>query len=324
MKKAMKLLLSVFLALVIIIASTYVFGMMYVNNKVSKIKVVGISKDPKEMGVDNIKFDKQENSITNILLLGTDSRDTKGDEGRSDAMMILTMDKKNNELKLTSIMRDSLVSIEGHGEEKITHANAYGGPSLSIKTVNQNYNMNIMDYVKVDFFGLERIIDYVGGVSIDITAEEIPIANGYINEVAGIENKEPLHIKRPGLQTLTGIQAVGYCRIRYVGNSDFQRTERQRLVLSALFGKLKTKSIIEIPGAVNAIIPCVETSINSKEIIAYSTYILTHRMFNIEQSRVPYDGMYKDAMVNDMSVLIWDKPATIEKLHSFIFGAKSN
>lgn len=335
MNKKLKVSLIIILAVLIIAGGTYAGGMIFIKNKLSKIKTVEISKVPADIGIDDSKFKtpesdpktaeaipKQGDTVTNILLLGIDSRDPKSDVGRSDSIMILTIDEKNNKLKLTSIMRDSLVNIDGHGQEKITHAHAYGGALLSLKTVNQNYNMDIMNYVQIDFFGLAKVIDYVGGVDINITAEEIPVANSYIREVAAIEKKQPTLITNPGLQTLNGSQAVAYSRIRYVGRDDFQRTERQRTVLSVLFKKLYTKNITDIPAVADALLPSVETSLKTGEILDFAKYILTHGMENIEQARLPYDGLYKDEIVNKMAVLTWDKQQTIDKLHEFIFGSK--
>jgi polyisoprenyl-teichoic acid--peptidoglycan teichoic acid transferase len=257
--------------------------------------------------------------IKNILLLGTDSRDPKADPGRSDSMMIMTIDKKHSKLKLTSIMRDSLVNIEGYGQQKLTHAHAYGGALLTLKTINQNYDMNIKDYIQVNFFGLEKIIDYIGGVKVNVTAAEIQVANSYIDEMSSIENKTPTHIIKAGLQDLNGIQAVGYSRIRYVGNSDFQRTERQRTVLTAVFKKLFSTNITSIPGVADAITPYIETSLKPDEMVSQATYILTHKMTNVEQSRVPYDDLYKGQVVKVLAVLVWDKEPTIKRMHQFIF-----
>lgn len=319
MNKKVKVTLIVILVIAILGGSIFAGSWIYIKNKLSKTKYIELPNDPSQTGIDPSKFTNVSTDITNILLMGTDSRDPKSDPGRSDSMMILTVDKKHNKLKMTSLMRDSLVDIEGYGQQKLTHAHAFGGALLTLKTINQNYDMNITDYVQVNFFGLEKIIDYIGGIPIDVTAAEIPVANGYIDEMSKIENKTPNHITNAGLQNLKGIQAVGYARIRYVGNADFQRTERQRTVLSAMFKKLFTTNITNIPGVMDAITPYIETSMKPNEIMSQATYILTHRMTNIEQSRVPYDDLYKAEVVNGLDVLAWDKPATIKRLRQFIF-----
>lgn len=317
-KKGLKIFLAVILAIALLIGSTFAGMYFFTKSKLNNIQTDDITRDPAKLGIDTTKVTTN-SDITNILLMGIDSRDPKSDPGHSDSLMILTVDKKHNKLKLSSIMRDSYVKIEGNGSQKITNAHQFGGALLSIKTINQNFDMNIMDYVQVNFFGLEKIIDAVGGVSINVTAAEVPIANQYIDETSALEHKTPKHLTHGGLQSLTGTQAVGYCRIRYVGNDDFQRTERQRTVLTAVFKKLSSTNITDIPKAADAITPYVQTSLKPNDMMSLATYILTHKMTTPIQTRVPYDGLYKNAVINGADVLTWDKDANIKKLHQFIF-----
>jgi polyisoprenyl-teichoic acid--peptidoglycan teichoic acid transferase len=305
--KKLKIFLIVLGIFAFIICGSFIGARIYIQSKLSAIKTVDLTKNPNELGIDSSQFDPPYNidGITNILLLGVDSRDPKSEQGRSDSMMILTIDKMHNKIKITSIMRDSLVNIDGHGQQKITHAHAYGGPLLSLKTVNENYKLNIFDYVQVNFFGLEKIIDYLGGVPINVTAAEIPLIDG--------------GIKAPGLQTLNGKQAVAYSRIRYVGNNDFQRTERQRTVLTALFNKLSLKNVTNVPSIIDNIFPCLESSLKPEAIISIATDVLIHRITKVEQARVPYDDLYRNAVVDHLDVLMWDKEPTIKRLHQFIF-----
>ena len=313
-------ILSIILASLILITSASYFGInLYIKSHLSKIKTVIIPRDPISIGID-VSVVPVKPDITNILLLGTDSRDPKSDPGRSDSIMVLTIDKDTKKIKLTSLMRDSLVTIEGYGEQKLAHAHAFGGSILAIKTVNQNYNLDITDYVKVNFFGLEKIIDYVGGVPINISSAEIVVANAYLTETSGIEHKKAPFLSKPGLQTLNGMQAVAYARIRYVGKDDFQRTQRQRDVLTGLFNKLSALGITSIPKAADTIFPYIETSLKTDDILSLCTYILTNGINQLEESRVPYDDLYKDAIVNGLDVLVWDKDATIARLHQFIYG----
>lgn len=331
--KKLKVLIIVLVSIVLIVVTAFAGTRIYIKSKLSKMNTVDIPKDSVSLGIDENLFsttntekssDKNNEEIKNILLLGIDSRDPKDDVSRSDSMMVLTIDKKHNKLKLTSIMRDSLVNIEGHGQEKITHAHAYGGALLSIKTVNQNYNLNITDYIQVNFFGLEKIIDYIGGVPINVKSNEVFYVNSGVDEVSKIEQVSPTHINSVGLQNLNGRQAVAYSRIRYTGNSDFERTERQRTVLSAILNKLSSRNATEIPRVIDTIMPYVETSLKPDDIMSTTTYILSHGMTNMVQSRVPYDGLYKNATVQGLSVLVWDKEPTIKKLHEFIFGTEAN
>ena len=187
-KKRSKLkitIISIIAILVIILGGGY----LYINSKLSKVQKVDINKD--NLSIDqNIEKDKEKSEIKNIALFGIDA--PKGKAGRSDAIMILTIDNKNDKLKLTSIMRDSYVDVPGHGKTKITHAYAYGGPELAIKTLNQNFKLNIEDFMAVNFTSLPEIIDKLGGVQINITKEEIKHIPG---------------ITHAGKQTLNGAQA---------------------------------------------------------------------------------------------------------------------
>jgi cell envelope-related function transcriptional attenuator common domain len=311
--------------------SSFFITKMFVKAKLDKVEHVSIPQDNESLGIDSNVYNdgnKEDDSITNILLLGTDSRDIKSDPGNSDSMMVLTVDKKNNKLKITSIMRDSIVNVEGVGQRKLTEAHNIGGALLTLKTINQNYNLNIKDYVQVNFVGLSKIIDYIGGVPINLIPEEASFKeyaiNTYIDEISGIEKVTPQHVTKPGLQTLNGIQAVSYARIRYIGNNDFQRTERQRTVLSEIFKKLSTTNVADIGGVADTIAPYVQTTLKSDDILSMATYILTHKMTSFEQNRVPYEGMYSDQKVNGEDGLSWNKQATIDKLHQFIFETSTN
>ncbi|OPJ55687.1 LCP family protein [Clostridium oryzae] len=320
-KKKRKTFLIVILTLLVLFAAVAGVTMLYINNSLSKINHVEISQDPADLGIDtNTYSDDKSTTIDNILLMGVDSRDPKKYTGLSDAMMILTVDKKNKKLKLTSILRDSVVNIEGHGLQKLTHSHNFGGPELTIKTINENYNMNIKNYVQVNFFTLQKIIDDIGGVTINIKPDEVKWVNGYCHETARIEKRTPDVLKGSGPQKLTGMQAVAYARIRYVG-TDFERTARQRRVLSAIFQKLAKTNITDIPKVANEILPNVETSLSSKYISSTAIYVLTHGLANkVEQNRVPYDGLYSNGKINGQDVIQWNKEENIKKMHDFIFG----
>ncbi|MBZ9687742.1 LCP family protein [Clostridium estertheticum] len=342
--KMRKFIVIVLLSLIALGSITAGVSYLYIKSKLSNIKTVIISKDPIQLGISPLmtpkvtdvspspnnvgtssnKDVKLTSKITNILILGKDSRNPILERGRSDTIMILTIDEKQNKLKLTSIMRDSYVKMDGHSSQKLTNAYAFGGALFTLKTVNQNYNMNITDYVQVDLYGFAKIIDYLGGISINVKTDEIFWANYYIKEMAEFEGIKPPLVTNSGTQILSGMQAVGYSRIRYVGNSDFERTSRQRTVFTTLFDKLIYKNITEIPGVIDTLSKYVETSLTPNDIMELSKYVLIHRITTIDQSRVPYEGLYHDEVINGAAVLVWDKRATIDKLHQFIFETNGN
>ena len=257
--------------------------------------------------------------IVNIALFGVDTR-TQGEKTRSDSMMILTIDKKHNKIKLTSLMRDTYVAIEGHSNTKLTHAYYYGGPQLAVKTINQNFGMNITEYATVNFQGMAEIIDAVGGVEIDITEAERQNANKSIKEQAAY-GMEPDYIEKAGLQTLTGTQAVAYARIRYVGNADFERTDRQRRVMEQLFNKALDMNPLQYPEFARKLLPYVETSLDIGEILDLSTIML--RDVSMEQLRIPMDehligsGSIRDS--SGGSCLNVDLEAATKTIQEFIY-----
>lgn len=323
MKKFLIIILSV---LLIILAGTG----FYINSILDQVgETAIIDKDtgeivdtPEENGISSNAPTVKETGIINILLMGNDRR-SKDDPGHSDSMMIASIDKKQKVVKITSLMRDMYVPIPGKEDNRINTAYLYGGPALSIKTVNTNFNMNIEDYISVDFFALEEIINQVGGVPIDIKREEIKVINQYIDNLNNISDgtERADRITSSGLQTLSGRQAVAYSRVRYVGRDDFERTERQRKVLNEIFKAGKAISITKVPDLIGTFLPNVETSLSKTEILDIAIAMLGFNTQDIEQFRIPADGTYKDEWVGEMLVLKPDIEANKKLLHEFIFGA---
>lgn len=311
-KKGFKIFASILVILIIATSGTWFF----VNSKLSKIKTNKI--DESKLSINEDKF-KSKDDFINILLIGVDIDKEANGTNSADSILIATLDKKNKEFKLTSVMRDSMVNAENHDNIKLKYAYSYGGPELLIKTINSNFNMNIKDYVKVNIFDLEKIINYLGGVSINIKSEEINQVNSTMSQVAHLTNNKYIPIKEAGLQQLDGRQAVAYSRIRYVGNVDFERTERQRRVLNEVFKKLTQQNVIELSKSMDNILPYVETSLSKGELISLGSYVLINKINKIEQFRIPTDDNYHDATINGLYYMKWDKEPTIDKLHNFIF-----
>ncbi|GLC29723.1 LCP family protein [Clostridium omnivorum] len=310
---------AIILTIMVVITSGALF---YLNGKLSKIKINKI--DDENLSIDENSFksnDKSEDNFVNILLMGIDIDKEVNDSNSADSIMIATIDKTHKKLKLTSIMRDSYVDVEGHGNTKLKYSYSYGGPELLIKTVNKNFNMNVKDYVKVDINNLGKIIDYLGGVSINVQPDEVNLINSYMEGASKVYKFKYAAIKKSGLQVLNGAQAVAYCRIRYVGNVDFQRTERQRTVLTEISKKLSQKGLLGLPKASDNILPYVETSLSKTELLSLGSYVLINKITTPEQFRVPTDDNYHDSTINGLYYMKWDKEPTIDKLHNFIFGS---
>lgn len=262
-----------------------------------------------------------DHNIKNIALFGVDSSD--GGYGRSDSILILTIDKINNELKLSSIMRDSYVSIPGYGNDKITHAYAFGGPQLAIKTLNQNFNLDIEDFATVNFESFPKIIDALGGIDIEVTQEEI---DAYININSHIEHLNILNqtnsplITTPGLQHVDGTQALAYSRIRYTDGGDSARTERQRIILQKLVDKLQETPIKQYNSLLNEFLPLIKTSLTSNQILGIASDVLKLSDSPIKQTTYPFQEDMIDSMINGIYYLQFNKDKTVHEMHNFIFG----
>lgn len=309
--------LKIFIAVVLVLAVLIVVGLFAFTKWMSgKIDHKDIDQSD---GVLGISAAYKDSSVTNIALFGIDARG--GDKGRSDAVMVLTLDGKRNKVKMTSLMRDSFVKVEGHDSTKLCHAYAYGGAPLAIKTINQNYNLNIKDYVTVNFDSLAQVIDAVGGVTVNVSEAERKDANHNIQEYADIYQKTPTLIDKSGEQLLDGMQAVGYARIRNVGNSDYERTERQRRVLQEVFDKALKMGPTEYPKMLSVILPQLETSLNGNDFMKIGFSVMRCGSSRIEQERFPLDEdiNHKNSTINGVSYVVSDLSVTSAKLDRYIF-----
>ena len=282
-----------------------------------KINKVDLYED--NLGIDkdiDAKLSKYD-GITNIALFGIDATD--GNAGRSDAIMIATVDKIHNKLKLTSIMRDSYVDIQGHGKDKINHAYAFGGHELALKTLNENFDLNLKDFATVNFSSLPKIIDSIGGIDLDIRNDEIKYINDYINNLNALNKTNVNSITSAGTQHVNGTQALAYCRIRYTAGGDGERTERQRIVLTKLFEKFNKVSPTKYPSILNDLMPMITTSLSSSEILGLAKTVSSMGGSGLEQERFPKDNYSKGEMINGVYYLTFDNNITVKQIHDYIF-----
>lgn len=254
--------------------------------------------------------------IINIVFFGLDGGNKNG-YSRSDSIMVVSIDEKRNKLKVTSLMRDMYVPIPGKGSNKINAAYASGGPSLAIKTINTNFGLNIKDYVTIDFAGLEKLIDMLGGIEVKLSKAEADTINREEEQNNSLQGSTGLLAS--GNQKLNGSQAVKYCRIRYVGHADFERTERQRRVLNELLKKLKEIGVTKLPETISAMLPYVKTSLSPGEIVKLGIKGIGLKTNNIVQYRLPVDGTYKSQYIGKMAVLVPDIEANKKKIYDFIY-----
>ena len=285
--------------LLIIVGGVYWYG-NHLFNKIEKVEIdtndVGIKGEIEE------KLSKYSDSVINIALFGVDAEE--GNTGRSDSIIIATIDTTHKKLKLTSIMRDSYVTISGRGQDKINHAYAFGGAQLAIRTLNENFDLNIKDFIAVNFTTMPQIIDKLGGVTIDIISEEV-------SHIPGINTA--------GTYTLSGEQALAYSRIRYASGGDYVRTDRQRTVLSKVFEKVLSINFTQYPSLLSEILPMVQTNLDYSEILNLGNEVLKMGVTTLEQERFPRDGYCEGKMIDKIYYLTFDKENTVQQLHDYIF-----
>ena len=272
-KSILKILLIIFVVFIIIDLILAASGYFYLKSKLSKIQYVPIDKS--QIYIDEaVKSNLA--TYRNIALFGIDARkDTFSKGYRSDCIMILSLNEQTKEAKIMSLYRDSYLDIDEYGLDKVTHAYSYGGPKLALSTLNKNLDLNITEFVAVNFDTVRTVVDKVGGINMHITKEETKYINGYIDELNRIYKTNTKHITKEGDYKLNGIQALSYARIRYTEGGDYKRTERMRDVLNLVFEKVKHLSIPELNDLADEILPHVSTNITENEIMAMIPQIAT-------------------------------------------------
>lgn len=353
--------IAIFFCLIFILCGS---GLVYVStNLLSGLSTTTIAKDDDSLGIDtkNIVMD---DSIKNIALFGVDSRNGEF-TGRSDVIMILSVDNKHGKLKMTSILRDSELTIEGESNDgsylnyvdKINAAYYYGGPELAIRTINQNFGLDIRDYVTINFANMASIVDAFGGVDIELTAEEVKAVNDNLWALSQeVEDQKEMDQQdgtydgqvyseityedylptvngdvdlmygeyEGGMYHLNGNQAVAYGRIRKI-DSDYQRVERQQTVFSALVGKLEGMGLTDYTGLIQQLMPYCETSLDLTDILGMTPILFTG--FSISSISVPdpdyetdlFDGQDSSNIYH----MIYDPTGAAKRISSFIYEEDS-
>ena len=269
------------------------------------------------VGEENIDPDlRREDYVANFLVFGIEEI---GGGGRTDTMMIASVNIKDKSIKLTSIMRDCYVEIEGHDSNKLNAAYALGGADLLVDTIEKNFKIHIDGYASVNFESFERIVDMLGGVDIELGSAE---AN-YLNTTNYISNPSYRNVSA-GWNTLNGNQALGYARVRKVvtlggANNDFGRTLRQRRLLNAIFDKYKSKSMIELVTIMYDILPEIKTNLSSTQISDVLEQIIENGITTIDNYRIPAEGFYTDGRNEHGYVLLLDFEGNIKEMYKNIF-----
>lgn len=260
------------------------------------------------------KVEKKDPDIENILVLGTDSRDVTRERGRSDAMIILSYNKRTGAIKMVSVLRDSLVPIEGRGWNRINAAYSFDGVGLAVNTVNQLFDLDIQRFVVVDFNGVTDFIDKAGGVTISLTKAEVDYMTRYSNGTISYNI---------GPNKFNGDRALVYMRIRKI-DSDFSRTERQRKVIETLARQIITeKSVSEIYDLTDFAFGLVKTNISLTELTSVIGSVATKAAvsgLNMESQHVPYSDAFTYKYYNGMAIISFNIDDAARRINRFIYG----
>ena len=290
--------LGIFLLIILILLGLALSaGYAILTDKLSSMDYVEIDESSIHV---NSGVDEKLKDYRNIVLLGVDSQDGSFSNTRSDCIIIVSINKKTNDVNLTSVYRDTYVEIDGHGLDKITHAYAYGGPELAMSTLNKNLDLNITEFVTVNFETVKTVVDSIGGVTIKVTDAEA-------TQISGLSSG--------GTYTLDGEQALAYSRIRKI-DSDYQRTERMRTVIEAVFDKVKTLGVSELSNFVDTILPLISTNLSSNEIISMLPSVPFYTIKDSEGWPYEVRGISTDAWYGVPVTL----ESNVKELHAELFG----
>lgn len=267
----------------------------------------------------------KDNEIKNILLIGQDLRSKdEVERARSDTMILCSINTRNNSISLTSLMRDLYVDIPGYSNNKLNASYFFGGMQLLDDTIRNNLGVEIDANLIVDFDGFLKAMTKVGNLNMELTAEEAEYLNShnYYGSPADEVLEDANWNLKEGINSLTPSQTLAYARIRYVGNSDYERTKRQRRILLAAFEKIKGGSLVQMVRFANDLFPCFTTDMDQPTFLGFVKTVVEHDMKNISDYRIPQEGTYTNEIINGMDVLYADLGQNSRALQEMITGEK--
>ena len=305
---------KVLLVLIILLALLgggfyYLVGAMY--DKMNYAQIDSLVREP-----------MKEEGVVNILLIGNDSREN-GADGRSDAMILLSISNKTKKIYMTSLLRDMYVEIPGHDGNRLNAAYSFGGAELLMETIEKNLDITVNRYVLVNFEAFANLVDAVGGIELELSQEEIEYVNGYLVEYNMLTDRpqgtDNMDTSVSGLVHLNGPQALAYSRNRYLG-TDFGRTERQRKVLTEVIHRLPKALLTNPKELVDGLLPNLTTNLTKNECVRLGLMGGRALTYDIVQDSIPQKGTYSNATIRGMAVLEVDFEANKRYLRENIFG----
>ena len=289
---------------------------LFVAAKVGKIKRTDVSK-----GDIVINNDVDLKGYTNIALFGVDSREGSLDkDAHSDAILVASINNETKDVKLVSVYRDTYLDNTNGEFRKATECYYFGGPSRAISMLNKNLDLDITDFVTVDFTAVADVVDALGGIDIDVQEDEIVHLNNYQVEGSQVTGKEIVPVEYAGLQTLNGLQALSYCRIRDKEGSDFKRTERQRTVLQKILEKAKGADLLTLNSLIDKVAGNMMTSLNNTELLSLVKDVASYNL--TDQTGFPFNLTTANLQAGDCVVPV-NLEDNVRQLHQWMFGDDS-
>lgn len=310
-KSGFKRFLTMLLVLVLLVAggAYFVVGKLY--DKMHYETIESVERE-------NLKDD----GVINILLIGNDSR-SNGEDGRSDAMILLSINSSTKKMYMTSLLRDMYVEIPGYKGNRLNAAYSYGGAELLMETIELNFGISVNRYMLVNFEAFANLVDAVGGVDLELSSKEVEYVNAYLWEYNVLTNRpegtDYMDTSLSGMIHLNGPQALAYTRNRYMG-TDFGRTERQRKVLGAIIKKAPKAMITNSGELINGLLPNLTTNLTKGECYRLGFAGAQALGYEIIQGSIPLEGTYQNATIRDMSVLEVDFAANKQYLQDVVYG----
>lgn len=306
-KKKVLIIFDLFLLMIVIGAGLF----LYLANKTQRDN----SSDDQIVTNDIDNADLE--GYRNIALFGVDSRDNSLEKStHSDTIIIASINRKTKDIKLASIYRDTYVEIPDNGFNKINAAYFKGGYPLALNTINMNFDLDVKEFVTVNFNAIVNVIDLLGGITLDITDAELKYVNGYTKELNEINGTSVGKLKSSGTQLVNGTHATAYARIRYTKGGDFKRAERQRIVVQKIFDKAKNADLSTITAIINEIFPQIYTNLDNLDMLSLAKDIFSYNI--VDQTGFPFENT-ADYYKKISYVFPVDLEANVIQLHEYLF-----
>ena len=318
-RRKRKLILFIVEVLVILI----LLAALFVIIKLNKLNNTGdLDEDKLNINID-AKTQELLDGYTNIALFGIDNRSTgKYESGNSDCIMIASINNDTKEVRLISVYRDSFLAVDDDDDlRKLNAAYAKGGPTGAVAALNKNLDLDIKEYVAVDFNAVMEVVDALGGIELDIRSKEAETMKIYINEMNEVMGTNGTAVSGPGLQTVNGIQALAYCRDRYSGGDDYGRTERQRTVISKIVEKAKAASLPTLNKVIDKLFPDISTSLSSSEILGLAAGIKDYELADTQGWPFQLTTERMGGKLGDV-VVPTDLETNVNLLHQYLFDVE--